>query len=419
MGWMPPSLRVTGSPRKALSNRQAGQGGAIVRNMTVISGRPARRVDRVAAFGAVVALAGCLLVPFAEFRANRIVSGAPEPLSSAGTAGWLLLALAVAAFGLSVAFRPAWRGRGILILGAGLVALMPWALGFAAVSLLIGAGSPARVSIGSGAWLVMLGGAIIWFAGARGLGRSRLKPVLAVAVIGLWVSSAVFGGVPELSLAREYAVQSTRFWGLVREHLMLSGLGLAFGTLIGVPLGALASRNNLVRSATLSVVGVIQTVPSLALLGLLVFPLAAVGLPGIGTLPATIALTLYALLPIVRNTYVGLAGVDEGALDAGRGMGMSKAQLLLRVEAPLALPLVLEGVRAAAVLVIGIAAVTAFVGAGGLGILVFQGWGQQADDLTLLGALPMVALALFADLAIRGVASVAVSPGIRQEEVAR
>ncbi len=94
---------------------------------------------------------------------------------------------------------------------------------------------------------------------------------------------------------------------------------------------------------------------------------------------------------------------------------MSRTQLLLRVEAPLALPLVLEGMRSAAVLVIGIAAVTAFVGAGGLGILVFQGWGQQADDLTLLGALPMVFLAVLADAAIRGLYALAVSPGIRQD----
>ena len=93
---------------------------------------------------------------------------------------------------------------------------------------------------------------------------------------------------------------------------------------------------------------------------------------------------------------------------------MSPVQLLLRVEAPLALPLVLEGLRAAAVMVIGIAAVTAFVGAGGLGILVFQGWGQQADDLTLLGAVPMVMLAVAADASIRALAALAVSPGIRE-----
>jgi len=144
-----------------------------------------------------------------------------------------------------------------------------------------------------------------------------------------------------------------------------------------------------------------------------VFPLAALGLPGIGPLPGVIALTLYALLPIVRNTYVGLSEVDPAIVDAGRGMGMSGSQLLLRVEAPLALPLVIEGVRSAAVLVIGIAAVVAFVGVGTLGVLVFEGWGVQADDLILLGAVPMVVLAVAADSGLRALARAATSPGIR------
>jgi osmoprotectant transport system permease protein len=199
----------------------------------------------------------------------------------------------------------------------------------------------------------------------------------------------------------------------VGQHLTLAGSSLLFGLLLGIPLAVAAARWRPVRDATLGVVGVIQTVPSMALLGLLVIPLAAAGLPGIGPLPAIIALTLYSLLPIVRNTYIGLSGVDPAVVDAGRGMGMSRAELLFKVEAPLALPLAIEGIRAAAVLVIGITAVTAFVGAGGLGVLVFLGWGQQADDLILLGAIPMVVLSLLADAGLRALAAYAVSPGIR------
>jgi osmoprotectant transport system permease protein len=199
----------------------------------------------------------------------------------------------------------------------------------------------------------------------------------------------------------------------VTTHLAVAGGSLAIAIVVGVPLGVLALRVRWLRTITLGVVGVIQTVPSLALLGLLVVPLAAVGLPGIGPLPAVIALTLYALLPIVRNTYVGLSEVDPAVVDAGRGMGMSGSQLLMRLEAPLALPLVIEGVRSAAVLVIGIAAVVAFVGVGTLGVLVFQGWGEQADDLILLGAVPMVVLAVVADAGLRALARAATSPGIR------
>jgi osmoprotectant transport system permease protein len=238
------------------------------------------------------------------------------------------------------------------------------------------------------------------------------------------VAAGVWGGLGQLSLAREYAAQSDVFWPDVAQHLWLSGLGVGLGALIGVPLGILAHRHAGLRRVTLGAVGVIQTVPSLALLGLLVAPLAALraaspalaalGLSGIGTWPAVIALTLYALLPVVRNTFVGLSGVDPAALDAGRGMGMTRRELLWRVELPLALPLVLEGVRAALVLVIGIATVTAFVGAGGLGVLIVTGLGQVADDLVLLGAIPVIVLAVLADLGMRGLSRAAVSPGLRE-----
>lgn len=377
------------------------------------TGPPARRVDRVAAVGATVALVGCALLPFAEFRANRIVSGTAQPLGAAGAAGFVLLALA--AVTLALAFAPPGRVRSVAlhVSGATLLVATPWTLGAAAVRLQAGADDIARVSVGAGGWLAVLGGAIVWFAGSRGAAQ-RERLFVAVMVLAALVASVSVGGVGQLSLAREYSGQAGRFWTLARQHFVLSGSGLGLGALLGIPLGVAASRNRLVRDVALGVVGVIQTVPSLALLGLLVAPLSAAGFRGIGATPAIIALTLYALLPIVRNTYVGLDGVSPAALDAGRGMGMSRMQLLLRVEAPLALPLVLEGVRAAAVMVIGIAAVTAFVGAGGLGILVFQGWGQQADDLTLLGAVPMVLLAVAADASIRALAAVTVSPGIRE-----
>jgi osmoprotectant transport system permease protein len=162
------------------------------------------------------------------------------------------------------------------------------------------------------------------------------------------------------------------------------------------------------------VVSVIQTVPSLALFGLLMVPLAALGLPSIGTLPTLIALTLYALLPIVRNTFLGVTGVDAAVVDAGRGMGMSRSELLLRVELPLALPLLLEGLRAALVLTVGIAAVMAIGGAQDLGTLVFLGFGAQASDLVLLGAIPMVVLSIFADQGMRALERGIVSPGIRE-----
>jgi len=165
-------------------------------------------------------------------------------------------------------------------------------------------------------------------------------------------------------------------------------------------------------------VSIIQTVPSLALFGLLMVGLTAVSLPSIGTVPTLIALTLYALLPIVRNTYLGIAGVDPAIVDAGLGMGMSRWELLWEVELPLALPLLIEGLRSALVLTVGIAAVMAIAGAMDLGTIVFYGAGLDVPDLVLLGALPMVVLAIVADQAMRALEVAVVSPGIRERQQA-
>ena len=374
---------------------------------------PSGRVDRVAAFGASVAVLACLLMPFAVFRANRIVAGTSHGVLAAGLSGWLLLAASACA--LAAAIVPGRVARGWLLPTACAAATLAlaWALGGAALTLRAGQPDASRVSIGAGAWLAAAGITVVWFA-ARGYpeGVAARRIAIIVAAAGA-LGAALVGGLGHLSIVTEYGMRADSFWSAVGTHLALAGGSLALAVVIGVPLGILSLRVRWLRAATLGVVGVIQTVPSLALLGLLVVPLAALGLPGIGPLPAVIALTLYALLPIVRNTYVGLSEVDPAVVDAGRGMGMSGRQLLLRVEAPLALPLVLEGVRSAAVLVIGIAAVVAFIGVGTLGVLVFEGWGQQTDDLILLGAIPMVVLAVAADAGLRAVSRAMTSPGIR------
>jgi osmoprotectant transport system permease protein len=370
-------------------------------------------MDRVAVFGAIVAIAACLLLPLTVFRANRIVSGSPYAALSTGPAGWALLAACVAALAVAVFARAPVRARALPLSAAALAVALSWALGRAAVTLRSGQPVISRVSIGAGAWLVAAGCAVVWFASRDYDGGVAFRRTAAALALAGFAGAALAGGLGQLSIVTEYSDRTAEFWSAIGTHLSLAGGSLVLAILIGVPLGVLSLRVRWLRTATLGVVGLIQTVPSLALLGLLVFPLAALGLPGIGPLPGVIALTLYALLPIVRNTYVGLSEVDPAIVDAGRGMGMSDSQLLLRVEAPLALPLVIEGVRSAAVLVIGIAAVVAFVGVGTLGVLVFEGWGVQADDLILLGAIPMVIMAVVADAALRALSRSATSPGIR------
>jgi osmoprotectant transport system permease protein len=178
------------------------------------------------------------------------------------------------------------------------------------------------------------------------------------------------------------------------EHLLLVATAIAIATLVGIPLGILITRKAFLRQPVLVVANILQTIPSLALFGLLI-PVV-----GIGAVPAIIALTLYSFLPIIRNTYTGITNIDPAIQEAGRGMGMTDWQLLYQVEIPLAMGVILAGVRVAAVIAVGIATIAAAIGAGGLGVFIFRGISVVNDQLILAGAVPAAAMALIADYGI-------------------
>ena len=178
------------------------------------------------------------------------------------------------------------------------------------------------------------------------------------------------------------------------RHLLLVAVSVGLATLVGVPLGILLTRRPAWQRWVLGAANVVQTVPSLALFGLLI-PVPLIG--GIGLRTALVALTLYALLPVLRNTGVGITGVDPAVREAGRGLGMTDAQLLRRVELPLAASVILAGVRLATVIGIGLATIAAAIGAGGLGVFIFRGVAMVDNRTILAGALPAAALALAAD----------------------
>jgi osmoprotectant transport system permease protein len=181
------------------------------------------------------------------------------------------------------------------------------------------------------------------------------------------------------------------------EHLFLVGIAIGIAILIGIPLGILITRKTYLRQPILGIANILQTIPSLALFGLLI-PVPIIG--GIGAVPAIVALTVYSLLPIIRNTYTGITGVDPAIREAGRGMGMTDKQLLLQVEIPLAMGVILAGVRVATVIAIGIATIAAAIGAGGLGVFIFRGISVVNNQLILAGAVPAAIIALLADFAI-------------------
>lgn len=183
-----------------------------------------------------------------------------------------------------------------------------------------------------------------------------------------------------------------------REHLFLTGISTAMAVLCGVPLGIFITRQAWLRSLVFGLAGIIQTIPSLAMLA---FLLAAIG--KIGTIPAIIALTLYAFLPIIQNTATGIDGVAPEIMEASRGMGMTPSQQLRMVSVPLAAPVMIAGIRTAAVISVGIATLSAFIGAGGLGEFINRGLSLSDTNLILLGAIPSALLALYVSFSISAV----------------
>lgn len=179
------------------------------------------------------------------------------------------------------------------------------------------------------------------------------------------------------------------------EHIQLTLVALLVANIIALPLGILLTRKRKMAETIIGITSVFQTIPSLALLGLMI-PFF-----GIGFGPAIIALTIYGLLPILRNTYTGIVGVNQAVVDAGIGIGMTSRQVLFMIEIPLALPIIMAGIRTATVMVIGVATLAALIGAGGLGNLIFRGIAMARQDLILAGAVPAALLAIIFDYVLK------------------
>ncbi len=304
--------------------------------------------------------------------------------------------------------------RAAPLLGSAALTLGAWWLGSRTAAAMTDQAEFARASASSGVWVWLLGAAVAAYgAGLAGRQLGGAQRWLAWLWLPALLGLALLGHFGHWSVVAEYRVQHDRFLQELLQHLrlILSALGLA--TLIGAPLSVWASRRSGVAGVVLGVAGGIQTVPSLALLGLLIAPLSALanavpalrslGVSGIGVAPALSAMTLYALLPVLRNGVVALRGVLPGVLDAARGMGMTDNQRFWRVQLPLALPVWLSGIRQAAVMLVGVASVAQLIGAGGLGYFIFSGLQSGAADLILLGALPAALLAIVLDILLRGV----------------
>ncbi|WP_415391562.1 ABC transporter permease [Paracoccus sp. SJTW-4] len=369
----------------------------------------APRISRQGLLFALIGLAG-LALPLVQLRPNRIVPGEPLSLPAAlGWPGWALAVLLGAALlALLPARLPARAGLALGLTGALLSVL---ALGWAATALIAPEAPLARVSPAAGFWLLLLA-----FALAAADALARLAPPLAwrwglllgtVLAGAAVLSSGVLG---DISVMREYQSRQDVFWREAGRHLLLAFGSLGLALAAGLPLGVLVHQVPRLRGAVLGALNAVQTVPSLAMFGIMI-PLfgwiaatvpgaAAAGVAGIGAFPALVALFLYSLLPVVSNMAVGLASVPAPVAEAAAGLGMTRAQRLWRVELPLALPVLLAAVRIVLVQNIGLTVIAGLIGGGGFGAFVFQGLNQTAMDLVLLGALPTIALALVAGVAL-------------------
>jgi len=384
--------------------------------------------DSVAFSGSVVGLAS-LLFGWLTVKPSRVAAGASFQLweGAAWPVTLLMAALWLVCLTASTLARERLRGA-VLGITANLILATAFVVaGRAAGQLLEGQDTIARVSLGSGFWLTLGGAYVVVFSARESLHGLRFSRYLvSLAGVVTFISLLAAGWFDRLSILQEFSGREERFLQELNRHVLLFAGSVSVGTVLGVLLGVWATRSRRAERPIFFIANITQTIPSLALFGLLIAPLSAlsfaypvlrdIGIRGVGVTPAVIALVIYSLLPIVRNTYVGLRQVDPAAIDAGLGMGMTRRQIFRRIEVPLAAPLVLEGVRTASVQSVGLTAVAALIGAGGLGWFIFRGVGQQAPDLILLGAIPIIVLALAVDILMRGLVRWATPRGLRRGE---
>ncbi|CNI26315.1 ABC transporter permease [Yersinia pekkanenii] len=346
---------------------------------------------------------------FVSHAPNRLISGQGISLISlvTGSVWWLLIPMvllfAFAFFKQNVVLH--WLTvlcAELLLFGLLLLAATT------ATHLAGGEESLARTSLGGGFWL--MGGVSILIA-VDSLSRAMVNPVwrsLANVLLVLpVVILLVTGQLDQLSLMKEYVNRQDVFDDALWQHLQILLTTLVPAVLLGIPLGLFCFRSRRFQSIIFSTLNIIQTIPSIALFGLLIAPLAGLaaaipwlaehGVSGIGLAPAIIALVLYALLPLVRNVVAGLESVPDSVVESARGMGMTRSQLFFQVQIPIAMPLILSGIRIIAVQTVGLAVVAALIGAGGLGAIVFQGLLSSALDLVLLGVIPVIVMAVVVD----------------------
>jgi osmoprotectant transport system permease protein len=357
-------------------------------------------------------------LPLVRVAPNRLLSGEGVGLTELLTVPQCVLAVGAGVALLLMAAAGRRHRAPQALLAAALACALPllWWLAARHSDAVVLTESPRfRTALGAGFWSLL---ALAWLACLDAIARLRLRPrhqVLVVALATLPMVLALASGMGnELSILKEFANRREVFGAAVLRHLQIVALACVPAVLLGWPLAWALVRWRALQRWSLPVLNIIQTIPSIALFGLLMAPLGwaaaswpwlqSVGVRGVGLAPAVLALLLYALLPIVRSAMAGLQSVPVAVTTAARAMGMGPWHIMRQVELPLAWPVLMAGLRTAVVQTIGLTAVTALVGAGGLGSIMFDGLFSAANELVILGVVPIVLLAVVADAGFKALA---------------
>jgi osmoprotectant transport system permease protein len=368
--------------------------------------------------GTALYAAAVLFLPYIRFRPNRILTGAAFRLADIAAGGLTAILLLLVLAGLFLFLLL--RGSALRALFSFSCAVSPLFILAWCAALPAFTGETARISIGSGFWTAM-GASLLMLWDSDAGERAKW---LYLALLAITAGLLLLGYFDTLSVMREFQNRRDTFFSQTGRHLALAATSTAAAAALGIPLAFLLFSRRRLERPVFFLVNIAQTIPTLSLLGLLMVPLTYLGsksvllkswgVSGVGFWPAWIALFLYAVFPVLNNTLAGLNMADPEVTEAASSLGMSRRQVFMKVQLPLAVPLILGGIRTALTQGMGNAILAALIGGGGLGSFIFLGLAQSAPDLILLGTIPLIALTIFLDALLGGAVRLA-ARGMRHD----
>lgn len=357
-----------------------------------------------------IGTAAFLFMNLVEFKPNRIAKGAKySSFNFLGALAIIILILWLVLMVLSL-YEKSYKNILVFIFTSLLLISLFWSIQFKLGDYIAG-NTAARVSFSSGFYLQIFCVYLLFSTYTQRI--KKYKAIKFLGFLSIFLILLYFmrsGKLDGLSLVKEYSIKKTQFYDNLRIHGILTLGSVITGVIIAVPLGFLAYSKKKLEGKIMVPLSIIETIPSLSLFGIFLVPLSklgnlaffdAIGVSGIGWAPAYLALSLYTLLPIGRNTLTGFYSVEKDAIEAAKGMGMSKSQIFKKIELPLAFPVIFTGIRIALIQTIGGAVLAGLVGGGGMGTFVFLGLGEASPDLILLGVLPIVFFTILLDYILR------------------